>query len=311
MGAPAIRTEGLTRSFGSVRAVDGLTLEVPRGIVFGFLAPNGGGKTTTIRLLLGLLEPDAGRAEVLGLDVAREADAVRAKCGALLEFTGLYERLSAEENLAFYARAWHLPKDAREARVRELLDHIGLWDRRHEAIGTWSRGMKQKLAVVRTLLHKPELVFLDEPTAGLDAVASASLRADLESLARKEGVTIFLTTHNLSEAERLCARVGVVRQGRLLAVGSPAELRASRSGERLDLVGRGFPPALVARLQAAPGVAGVEARADRLSLRLLPGAASAPLLRAAIEAGAEVEEARREGASLEDVFLKLVEEEPT
>jgi ABC-2 type transport system ATP-binding protein len=307
MGAPAIRVEGLTRSFGAVRAVDDLTLEVPRGVVFGFLAPNGGGKTTTIRLLLGLLEPDAGRAEVLGLDVARQAGEVRARCGALLEFTGLYERLSAEENLAFYARAWGMPAARRDARIRELLEHIGLWDRRGDAVGTWSRGMKQKLAVARTLLHKPELVFLDEPTAGLDAVASAALRADLESLARKEGTTIFLTTHNLGEAERLCARVAVVRQGRLLAVGSPSELRASRAAPRIDIVGRNLAAALP-RLRAMPGVEAVDDKDDRLVVRLAGAASAAPLVRAAVEAGAEVEEVRREGASLEDVFLKLVEE---
>ncbi len=309
MTTPAIRAVGLTRSFGAVRAVDDLSFEVPRGVVFGFLAPNGGGKTTTIRLLLGLLEPDRGRAEVLGLDVAREANEVRARCGALLEFTGLYERLSAEENLSFFARAWHLPKAEREARIRELLTHIGLWERRGEPVGTWSRGMKQKLAVVRTLLHRPELVFLDEPTAGLDAVASAALRADLESLARKEGTTIFLTTHNLGEAERLCGRVAVVRQGRLLAVGSPAELRQQGAAPRVEIVGRNLAPA-VARLRALPGVAAIATRDDRLEVALADGASAAPLVRAAVEAGAEVEEVRREGASLEEVFLKLVEEEP-
>lgn len=303
-----MRTRGLSRSFGAVRAVDDLTLEVPRGVVFGFLAPNGGGKTTTIRLLLGLIEADAGEAQVLGFDVRHAAGEVRARCGALLEFPGLYERLSAHENLSFYARAWHLEPAVRETRIRELLEHIGLWDRRDEPVGTWSRGMKQKLAVVRTLLHRPELVFLDEPTAGLDAIASAALRADLASLARAEGVTVFLTTHNLSEAERLCGRVAIVRAGKLVATGTPAELRSARAAPRVEMVGRGFSDAVISRVRAAAGVESAEARADSLRVVLVPGAGPAAAVRAAVEAGADVEEVRREGASLEDAFLSLVEE---
>jgi len=165
---PAIRAEKLTRVFGAVRALDGLDLEVPPGIVFGFLGPNGAGKTTTIRLLLGLLEPSGGRAAVLGLDTRSGADGIRDRSGALLEHHGLYERLSAEDNLAFYARAWRLSGDARRRRIRELLESLGLWERRAEPVGRWSRGMKQKLAVARALLHRPSLLFLDEPTAGLD-----------------------------------------------------------------------------------------------------------------------------------------------
>ena len=193
----AIRSSGLTRDFGALRAVDSLSIEVPAGIVFGFLGPNGSGKTTTIRLLLGLLEPSAGRAEVLGHDVAREAAAIREKSGALLEHPGLYERMSAEDNLDFYGRVWRMPATSRRARIQELMTHLGLWDRRRELVGKWSRGMKQKLAVARTLLHRPALVFLDEPTAGLDPVAAAALRDDLSRIVAAEGATVFLTTHNL------------------------------------------------------------------------------------------------------------------
>ena len=244
----ALRTDGLTRDFKTVRAVDGLTIEVPSGIVFGFLGPNGSGKTTTIRLLLGLLEPTAGRAEVLGRDVARDGAAREDRSGALLEHPGLYERLTAEQNLDFYGRVWRLPAAERRARVRELLEPLGLWDRRREIVGTWSRGMKQKLAVARTLLHRPRLVFLDEPTAGLDPVASAALRDDLARLAASEGVTVFLTTHHLAEAERLCALVAVIRQGRLLAVGHPDTLRA-RSSSRVEVAGRNLDDGVLAALR--------------------------------------------------------------
>src|SRR5579885_3618104 len=204
----AIRTEGLTRHFGPVIAVDHLSLEVPAGIVFGFLGQNGAGKTTTIHLLLGLLEPTSGQANVLGYDVRTQSDKIRARSGALLEFAGLYERMSAEDNLDLYGRIYRLPAPVRQARIKELLTHRDLWERRRDLVGTWSRGMKQKLAVARALFHHPPLVFLDEPTAGFDPLA-AVLREDLARLVAREGVTVFLNTHNLTEAEKLCAQVAV------------------------------------------------------------------------------------------------------
>ncbi len=224
MSLPAIRTTGLSKQFGTVRALDALTLEIPRGIIFGFLGPNGSGKTTTIRLLLGLVEPTSGGAEVLGYDIRTDAAAIRERTGALLEHCGLYERLSAEDNLDLYGRFWRLGPDVRRARINELLAHLDLWDRRRDIVAGWSRGMKQKLAIARALLHRPTLVFLDEPTAGLDPIAARALCDDLSRLATSEGVTVFLTTHNLAEAQRLCALVGVVQNGRLLAVGPPGEL---------------------------------------------------------------------------------------
>jgi ABC-2 type transport system ATP-binding protein len=240
MSKIVIRTENLTRDFGPVRAVDDLSLETPAGIVFGFLGPNGSGKTTTIRLLLGLLDPSRGRAEVLGFDMQTQANDIRERCGALLEHAGLYERLSAEDNLELYGRIWHLPAADRKARTKELLTHLGLWERRREKVVGWSRGMRQKLAVARSLLHRPSLIFLDEPTAGLDPMAAAALRDDLLSLAGLEGVTIFLTTHNLTEAEKLCAMVGVIRAGRLVAVGHPDQLRAKGGAHQAVIFGRGF-----------------------------------------------------------------------
>ena len=236
----AIQTNQLTRSFGNLKAVDRLTLEIPRGTVFGFLGPNGSGKTTTIRLLLGLLDADQGSAQVLGFDTKQQPDEVRVRCGALLEHHGLYERLSAAENLEYYGRIWRMSKANREKRIRELLEPLDLFDRRAEPIGRWSRGMKQKLAVARTLMHRPELIFLDEPTAGLDPVASATLRDDLSKLVAQEGVTIFLTTHNLAEAEKLCNQVGVINHGQLLAVGSPSDLRSKTSAPRLYVTGQGI-----------------------------------------------------------------------
>lgn len=305
----AIRTADLTRHFGDVRAVEGLSLEVPTGIVFGFLGPNGSGKTTTIRLLLGLLEPTRGSAEVLGLDTVRHAGEIRALSGALLEYGGLYDRLSAYDNLQFYGRIYGLPAADREARIEGLLRDLDLWDRRHEPVVDWSRGMRQKLAVARALLHRPRLVFLDEPSAGLDPIAAAALRDDLAALVASEGVTVFLTTHNLAEAEKLCAQVGVIRQGRLLAVGDPDSLR-ERSGEPVvHVTGSGFGDEVLATLEQHPAVTSAEILNGRLVIHTTADADTAAINRLLVTAGAEVREVTRSRATLEDVFLTLMEEE--
>ncbi len=309
MAGTAIRLDNLTRTFGPVRAVDGLSLEVPAGIVFGFLGPNGAGKTTTIRLLLGLLEPTDGRAEVLGFDSRTQAQEVRTRTGALLEHSGIYEQLSAEDNLEFYGRAWRMPEAERRARIEELLADMGLWERRKEPAGTWSRGMKQKLALARALLHRPPLVLLDEPTAGLDVMAAVEVREDLAALVEREGVTVFLTTHNMTEAETLCSQVAVIREGRLVAVGHPDELRARAGAPRVEVTGRSFTEEAVARLRAHPTVVAVQARNGRLSVDLQAEADTAPLVSLLVGAGAQVEEVRRGKASLEEVFLTLMNEQ--
>ncbi len=305
----AIRTEGLTRHFGPVIAVDHLSLEVPAGIVFGFLGQNGAGKTTTIHLLLGLLEPTSGQANVLGYDVRTQSDKIRARSGALLEYSGLYERMSAEDNLDLYGRIYHMSAADRRARIKELLVHLELWDRRKDQVGTWSRGMKQKLAVARALFHRPSLIFLDEPTAGFDPVAAAALRDDLAGLVTREGATVFLNTHNLAEAEKLCGQVGVIRKGKLLALGSPDELRFKKGGAQAEVVGRGFTDDILALLRERPEVASVEIQNGHLILGLRGESEVGPLVSLIVRHGGEVEEVRKGAASLEDVFLTLMEEE--
>jgi ABC-2 type transport system ATP-binding protein len=311
MREPIIHIEHLSRSFGTVKAVDDLSLEVPAGIVFGFLGPNGAGKTTTIHLLLGLLEPTQGQARVLGFDTRTQGEAIRARSGALLEFAGLYERMTAEDNLDFYGRIYHMSAAERRARIKELLTHLDLWDRRKDQVGKWSRGMKQKLAVARALFHHPPLVFLDEPTAGFDPVAAATLRNDLASLVAREGVTVFLTTHNLTEAEKLCTQVGVIRQGKLLTVGNPDELRLRKGGPQAEIVGHGFNEQTLALLRERPEVADVELQNNHLTIELRGESEVGPLVSLLVHAGAEVEEVRKGKASLEDVFLTLMEEENT
>jgi len=304
-----VQMTDVSMSFGQMQAVDRVSLSVEKGEVFGFLGPNGAGKTTTIRLLLGLLVPTSGRAEVLGFDTRTQADAIREHCGALLEFNGLYERMSAHDNLEFQGRVYRMPAAQREARIEEMLTGIGLWERRFDMVGKWSRGMKQKLAVARAMFHQPELIFLDEPTAGLDPVAAAALRQDLVALADREGVTIFLTTHNLAEAEKICDRVAVIRKGKLLATGTVDELSGKNGSVHAEIAGKGFNDDIVAALRAMPDVANVRRENSHVSIELARGTEVAPLVNMLVGCGVQIEGVHKNAKGLEDVFLDLMQDE--
>jgi ABC-2 type transport system ATP-binding protein len=307
MNIPAIRVQALTRNFGDRRVVDDLSFEVTGGTVFGFLGPNGAGKTTTIRLLLGLLEPSTGQAEVLGFDTRTEGMEIRSRAGALLEHAGLYELHTAVENLDFYGRITRLRGLERRARIEEVLRRFELWDRRHDQVWRWSRGMKQRLAIARALLHRPPVVFLDEPTAGLDPAAAAALRSQIAELTAMDGTTVFLTTHNLAEAEQLCARLAIIDQGRLLAIGSPAELRARSSTPIVEIRGHNFSAAALSLLRARPEVVNAIASDNCLRIELQTGARIPPLIALLVTEGAEIEEVRRIMASMEEVYLSFME----
>ena len=305
----AIRAQSLTRDFGKVRAVEGLSLEVPAGIIFGFLGPNGAGKTTTIRLLLGLLEPTSGQAEVLGYDTRTQADQIRSQVGALLEHSGIYEQMSAEDNLEFYGRAFLMPRAERSRRIQELLVEMGLWERRKDLAGSWSRGMKQKLALARAILHRPRLVLLDEPTAGLDVQAAVAVRENLSALAEREGVTVFLTTHNMAEAEKICTQIAVIRQGRLVALGAPDELRAKTGQPQVIVSGQGFTEHALSLLRQRPEVASVEKHNRHLVIQTHANPDVPALVSLLAGVGVQVTEVRQGKASLEETYLQLMEEE--
>ncbi len=312
---PAIRTRGLSRDFGAVRAVGDLDIEVAVGTIYGFLGPNGAGKTTTIRLLLGLLEPSAGEARVLGHDVRSQSQLIREQAGVLLESDGLYNRLTARQNLDYFGRIAHLGDADRARRIKDLLVAMDLWDRRDGRVADFSKGMRQKLALARAFLSRPKLLFLDEPTSGLDTPSAVALRQQLVDLARDEAVTVFLTTHNLLEAEKVCDRVAVIRRGSLLAEGDPEEIHGGRA-KRVTISGSGFTPDLVRRLAELPTVEtaafATAPSADpgrRLWVDLETGRDASAAVRLLVEAGAEVGMVETARESLEDIFLKLVEEE--
>ena len=305
----AIYMDNVSHCFGQVTALNNLSLAVPRGIIFGFLGPNGAGKTTTIRLCLSLLKPSNGDIEVLGYNTRTNGEQIRAQTGALLEHSGLYEQLSAEDNLEFFGRANQLTGDQLHDRIRELLEENGLWNRRKESVKLWSRGMKQKLAIARALLHRPPLILLDEPTAGLDVAAAVEVRQHLVSLASQQGVTVFLTTHNMTEAEKLCSMVAVIRAGHLVALGHPDELRAQTGKPRLEIQARKVMEGALTKLRNLPEVAAVTGMNGRLIVELHQEIDSAPLVNLLVEAGVQVEEVHRPRASLEDVYMTLLKEE--
>jgi ABC-2 type transport system ATP-binding protein len=231
-----IITEGLTRHFEETVAVEDLTLEVARGEIFGFLGHNGAGKTTTVRLLNGVLAPTSGSARVLGFDPVTEGPELRRHTGVLTETPSLDERLTGRENLSIFADLFGVPEARVGERVAELLESFDLTERADDPVGEYSKGMKQRLAIARALLHEPELLFLDEPTAGLDPVATRQVHRLISELSQEGGRSVFLCTHNLNEAQKLCHRVGVMEQGRLVALGTPTDLaRELTTRPRLEI----------------------------------------------------------------------------
>jgi len=222
---PAIKTMNLTKTYGPLLAVDHISFEVCQGEVFGFLGPNGAGKTTTIRMLTGLTRPTDGQAQVLGLDLGRSLLHIKRQIGVVPEISNLYQELSARDNLIFMGQLYGLPRRERGARADELLHRFRLWERRDALFARLSKGMRRALTVAAALVHRPRLLFLDEPTVGLDVVSAHGLRALIEGL-REEGVTVFLTTHYLEEADRLCDRVALIVQGRIVALDTMEGLKA-------------------------------------------------------------------------------------
>jgi len=221
-----IQALDLTKSYGEILAVDHINFEVNRGEIFGFLGPNGAGKTTTIRMLTGLSNPTDGKASILGFDINSESIEIKRRIGVVPEVSNLYNELSAADNLLFMAQLYGVPRSERRKRAEKLLKTFGLDERKNSLFRTFSRGMKRALTVAAALIHNPEILFLDEPTAGLDAVAARSLRNLISNL-RQQGITIFLTTHYLEEADILCDRVAILVEGRIIKIDSPKALKAA------------------------------------------------------------------------------------
>jgi len=303
----AIVAEGLVRRFGEVTAVDGLSLEIRAGEVFGLLGHNGAGKTTTVRLLNGVLAPHGGSAQVLGLDPTKDGPALRRRTGVLTENPALDERLTARENLSYYADLYGVPRSQVPKRVEELLQGFGLADRADEPVRGYSKGMKQRLALARALLHEPELLFLDEPTAGLDPVAAREVHGLIRELNRVEGRTVVLCTHNLIEAQRLCHRVAVLEQGKLVALGTPEELIRGLDQElQVEVELLPGDEAAVEALQELPGVQEMtEERHGLLRVKVTSRRVIPEIAAAVVGVGGRLFQLSPQELTLEDVYLAL------
>jgi ABC-2 type transport system ATP-binding protein len=295
----------LGKTFGARPAVEGLSFQVQEGEVFGLLGPNGAGKTTTVRMLTGLLQPSSGDATVLGLDVRKGGERLRRAVGLLTEQPGLYDRLTAEENLRFFIKLNELDEAAAWARARRYLERFGLGGREREPAGSYSKGMRQKLAIVRAIVHEPKVIFLDEPTSGLDPEAARTVRDAVAELA-SEGRTIILCSHNLPEVERLCARVGVVK-GKLLAVSTVRALR--RQGAAVAVRMEGEAARFAEAVKALPFSPGALADGEVLTVTLERDQDMPEVIAALVRAGARVHSAVPAERPLEEVYLDLVKGE--
>ncbi|MCP8312161.1 MAG: ABC transporter ATP-binding protein [Candidatus Methylarchaceae archaeon HK02M1] len=310
----SVETNGLTRRFGSFMAVDHLSFEVKEGEVFGLLGPNGAGKTTTVRMLACLISSSEGSASVGGYDIGRDSLKVRQIVGILTENPSLYERLTAYENMDFFAEAYGL-SDVQEKRnrIRELLEFFELYERRNNKVATFSKGMKQKLAIARALVHQPPILFLDEPTAGLDPESSKVIRDLIERLSQREKHTILLCTHHLEDAEKLCNRVMIINRGKSVIVGSPDELRDKIAGQPvLQVILKNLNQKIIEAIKDVKQVKEVDVdnSASRLIITLDDVKSVTPeVVRSIVYAGGMVLSVNTLRPSLEEAYLKLVKEE--
>ena len=305
-----IKTQNISKNFRigkkgqtELQAVQNLTLEVDKGEVFGFLGPNGAGKTTTVHMLTALIRPSTGQAQIAGYELGKQDTEIRRNVGILTESPGMYERLSAEKNLTIFANLYDVP-DVVQA-VNKYLSMLGLWERRYDAVGSFSKGMRQKLAVARALIHEPQILFLDEPTTGLDPEAAKTVRNFIEEL-KTQGRTIFMTTHNLDEAERLCDRVGIFRQ-QLLAVDTPANLRKQLFGRKVVLHLREVNPIWAEEISRLDGISHIEIVENKMVVSMQDPEQSNPtIIQYLVGVGAQILFVGELRHSLEQIYLEMV-----
>ena len=299
-GDEAITVRGLVKRYGSVEAVRGIDLHVRRGEIFGFLGPNGAGKSTTISVLCTLLKPTAGTALVAGLDVNANPDGIRARIGLVFQDPSLDIQLSARENLLFHAMAYGVPRAQRKERIAQALVTVDLSDRADALVSTFSGGMKRRLEIARGILHHPEVLFLDEPTQGLDPQTRAKVWEHLRQIRASTGLTIFMTTHYMEEAE-WCDRIAIIDHGTIVALGSPEELKARVGGDIVDVI-TGDNTVAASEISDRLGVTAL-VDGDTLRIEVDDGSAFVPRLITSLSVPVRNVSVRR--PSLDDVFLKL------
>ncbi|HZW56279.1 MAG TPA: ABC transporter ATP-binding protein [Nitrososphaerales archaeon] len=304
-----IDAENLTKRFGNLTAVDSVTLHVDEGEVFGFLGPNGAGKTTTVRMLCCLISKTSGEARIAGYEVGNEADSLKIRkiIGLVPDNVGLYEELSAYKNLDFYGRLYDCTEKQRKENIQRFLTLLGLWEKRDVSAGSFSKGMKQKLAIARALIHDPRILFMDEPTANLDPESAKTVRDFILDL-KKEKRTIFLNTHNLDEAQRICDKIAILNT-KLMAIGTPQELERSVSGKKTVIQLEQVNDAILTALKKLP-LGNIAVEGNTLTIDVTnPEKENITISDAIFRAGGHIQSINVVGSSLEAAYLKLVREE--
>ena len=301
----AIAVYDLTKQYGKILAVDNISFTVNQGEVFGFLGPNGAGKTTTIRMLTGLTRPTSGRVTVAEYDVVRESIKAKERVGVVPEVSNVYDEMSAWDNLVFAAQLYRVAKNERENRAKELLELFGLYERRTDRAGNFSKGMKRRLTIAAALIHKPGILFLDEPTSGLDVQSSRMIRNLTKDL-NKNGVTVFLTTHYIEEADQLCQRVAMINQGKIVAVDNPEKLKASVEKHQIIEVSFDQPQNLERKLADLNYPNEVTQVGDKFRLHVRNTSEAVPLIiDFARENGLKIVSINTLNPSLEDAFVEM------
>jgi ABC-2 type transport system ATP-binding protein len=303
-----IDTENLTKKFGNLTAVEDLTLHVDEGEVFGFLGPNGAGKTTAVRMLCCLISKTSGSARVGGYEIANKEDSlkIRKMIGLVPDNVGLSEHLSAYDNLDFYGKIYDYSDSQRKESIKRFLEMLGLWEKRNDLAGTFSKGMKQKLAIARALIHDPQILFLDEPTANLDPESAKTVREFILEL-KKEKKTIFLNTHNLDEAQRICDKIGILNT-KLRVTGSPQDLEEAAKGRKTVIELEQVNDVILKALKKLP-LKNLTSEGNKIMFNVVePDKENWPAVEAIVHTGGHVNTVNVTGSSLEDVYLKLVRE---
>ena len=300
----AVRTVGLTKRFGELTAVDHVSFEVRRGEIFGFLGPNGAGKTTTIRMLTTLLRPTEGTAEVWGHDILKERDAVRRSIGIVFQDPSLDDLLTGRENLEFHGRIYGIPKAERNRRIKELLELAQLSEKANDLVRTYSGGMRRRLEITRGLMHHPKVLFLDEPTLGLDPQTRRAVWRYIQRMNKDEEVTIFLTTHYMEEADYLCDRIAIIDYGKIVVLDTPEKLKSYIGGEVVHLKTSETNQKIMEKLSEEDFVQDIRMFREGFVLTVKNGQRAVPrLIEAATQLGVTVEECSIHRPNLEDVFL--------
>ncbi len=303
-----IEVENITRKFEKITAVENISFQIKESEIFGFLGPNGAGKTTTIRMLSALIPPTSGKITIDNKNPQKDGEYIRSITGLLTESPGLYEKISAYDNLNYYSSFYNISEKKRKDNIKKYLKMFDLWDRKDDIAGTYSKGMKQKLALSRALIHEPKILFLDEPTAGLDPESAHMVRNFIESL-QKEKTTVFLCTHNLEEASSLSDRVCIIKK-KIIKIASLAELQKNKKSKEVDIIFKGNTKKYIKILKQIKEISSIEASKNKINLFLKkPETINPIIIKKLVDCGAEILYFNEIKASLEEIYLDLIKEE--